>query len=137
MMSRETVMIKEKKSVVDKIRKKYKNPNLSEKDAKKIATLEATNKVLVGASAAAGVVTVIDLFVPDPVLGLDEAALVALTTLLGSASAFVNNKIDKIAKEENSDIQMEEIAKLSGQLADAAAKAKDSRARTAAAKANR
>jgi len=129
MMSRETVMIKEKKSVVDKIRKKYKNPNLSEKDAKKIATLEATNKVLVGASAAAGVVTVIDLFVPDPVLGLDEAALVALTTLLGSASAFVNNKIDKIAKEENSDIQMEEIAKLSGQLTDAASKAKASRAR--------
>lgn len=129
MMSRETVMIKEKKSVVDKIRKKYNNPNLSEKDAKKIATLEATNKVLVGASAAAGVVTVIDLFVPDPVLGLDEAALVALTTLLGSASAFVNNKIDKIAKEENSDIQMEEIAKLSGQLTDAASKAKASRAR--------
>ena len=129
MMSRETVMIKEKKSVVDKIRKKYKNPNLSEKDAKKIATLEATNKVLVGASAAAGVVTVIDLFVPDPVLGLDEAALVALTTLLGSASAFVNNKIDKIAKEENSDIQMEEIAKLSGQLTDAASKAKASRTR--------
>lgn len=129
MMSRETVMIKEKKSVVDKIRKKYKNPNLSEKDAKKIATLEVTNKVLVGASAAAGVVTVIDLFVPDPVLGLDEAALVALTTLLGSASAFVNNKIDKIAKEENSDIQMEEIAKLSGQLTDAASKAKASRAR--------
>ena len=129
MMSRETVMIKEKKSVVDKIRKKYKNPNLSEKDAKKIATLEATNKVLVGASAAAGVVTVIDLFVPDPVLGLDEAALVALTTLLGSASAFVNNKIDKIAKEENSDIQMDEIAKLSGQLTDAASKAKASRAR--------
>lgn len=129
MMSRETVMIKEKKSVVDKIRKKYKNPNLSEKDAKKIATLEATNKVLVGASAAAGVVTVIDLFVPDPVLGLDEAALVALTTLLGSASAFVNNKIDKIAKEENSDIQMEEIAKLSGQLTDVASKAKASRAR--------
>ena len=129
MMRRETVMIKEKKSVVDKIRKKYKNPNLSEKDAKKIATLEATNKVLVGASAAAGVVTVIDLFVPDPVLGLDEAALVALTTLLGSASAFVNNKIDKIAKEENSDIQMEEIAKLSGQLTDAASKAKASRAR--------
>ena len=128
-MSRETVMIKEKKSVVDKIRKKYKNPNLSEKDAKKIATLEVTNKVLVGASAAAGVVTVIDLFVPDPVLGLDEAALVALTTLLGSASAFVNNKIDKIAKEENSDIQMEEIAKLSGQLTDAASKAKASRAR--------
>jgi len=129
MMSRETVMIKEKKSVVDKIRKKYKNHNLSEKDAKKIATLEATNKVLVGASAAAGVVTVIDLFVPDPVLGLDEAALVALTNLLGSSSAFVNNKIDKIAKEENSDIQMEEIAKLSGQLTDAASKAKASRAR--------
>ncbi len=136
-MSRETVMVKEKKSVVEKIRQKYNNPNLSEKDAKKIATLEVTNKILTGATAVAGIITVIDLFVPDPVLGFDEVALTALTGLLGGASAFVDNKIDKIAKEENADIQMEEVTKLSGQLADAAAKAKDSRARVAAAKANR
>ena len=136
-MSRETVMLKEKKSKVEKIREKYKNPNLSEADANKIARLETTNKILNGATAIAGVITVIDLFVPDPCFGLDEAALAALTGLLGGASAFVDNKIDKIAKEANADIQMEEVNKLSGQIADAAKKAKDSRARTAAAKANR
>ena len=81
-MSRETVVIPEKKRKIEKIKKKFNNPEMSDSTATKIASLEVTNNLLKAATITAGVVTVIDLFVPDPVFGLDEAALASITGLL-------------------------------------------------------
>ena len=129
-MSRETIFIPEKKKKIENIKNKYHNMSMSDSAASKIASLEATNNILRTATALAGVVTVIDFFVPDPVLGLDEAALTAITGLLGYASSVVNNKIDDIATSDNAELKMEEITKLSGQLSDVASKVKKSRGNT-------
>lgn len=126
-MSREAVFVEEKKKKIEKVKKKYKNMALSDNDALKIARLDTLNGVLKAATGAVGLVTVIDFFVPDPVLGLDEAALTAITGLLGYSASVVNNKIESIANSSDASIKMEEITNLSGQLSDVASKVKKSR----------
>lgn len=129
-MSRETVFIKEDKKKIEKVKRKYKNMTMSDETAKKIVRLDTINNILKTATGAVGLITVIDFFVPDPVLGLDEAALTALTGLLGYTSSVVNNKIDDIATSDNTELKMEEITKLTGQLTDVASKVKNSRKNT-------
>ena len=126
-MSRETIFIPEKKKKIENIKNKYHNMSMSDSAASKIASLEATNNILKTATALAGVVTVIDFFVPDPVLGLDEAALSALTGLFGYASKLVDNKIDAIANSGNANLEMSEINKLTEQISNAAKNIKNSR----------
>lgn len=126
-MSREAVFVPEKKEKIEKIKRKYKNMAMSDKDAEKIRTLEVTNNVLKAATAAAGVITVIDFFVPDPVLGLDEAALTALTGLFGYASSVVHNKIEAISNSDDAGFQMDEVTKLSDEIGKAAKSVKRSR----------
>lgn len=128
-MSREAVFVPEKKEKIEKIKRKYKNMAMSDKDAEKIRTLEVTNSVLKAATAAAGVITVIDFFVPDPVLGLDEAALTALTGLFGYASSVVHNKIEAIANSDDAGLQMDEVTKLTEEIGKAAKSVKNSRAK--------
>lgn len=129
-MSRETVFVSEKKSKIEKVKRKYKDMSMSDETANKIVKLNTLNKILKTATGAVGLITVIDFFVPDPVLGLDEAALTALTGLLGYTSSVVNNKIDDIATSDNTELKMEEITKLTGQLTDVASKVKNSRKNT-------
>lgn len=129
-MSRETVFVSEKKSKIEKVKRKYKNMSMSDETANKIVKLNTLNNILKTATSAVGLITVIDFFVPDPVLGLDEAALTALTGLLGYTSSVVNNKIDDIATSDNTELKMEEITKLTGQLTDVASKVKNSRKNT-------
>ena len=129
-MSRETEFIKEDKKKIEKVKIKYKNMTMSDETAKKIVRLDTLNNILKTATGAVGLITVIDFFVPDPVLGLDEAALTALTGLLGYTSSVVNNKIDDIATSDNTELKMEEITKLTGQLTDVASKVKNSRKNT-------
>ena len=129
-MARETVFIKEDKKKIEKVKRKYKNMTMSDETAKKIVRLDTLNNILKTATGAVGLITVIDFFVPDPVLGLDEAALTALTGLLGYTSSVVNNKIDDIATSDNTKLKMEEITKLTGQLTDVASKVKNSRKNT-------
>ena len=126
-MSRETIFVPEKKKKIENIKNKYHNMSMSDSAASKIASLEATNNILKTATALAGVVTVIDFFVPDPVLGLDEAALSALTGLFGYASKLVDNKIDAIANSGNANLEMSEINKLTEQISNAAKNIKTSR----------
>lgn len=129
-MSRETVFVSEKKNKIEKVKRKYKNMSMSDETANKIVKLNTLNNILKTATSAVGLITVIDFFVPDPVLGLDEAALTALTGLLGYTSSVVNNKIDDIATSDNTELKMEEITKLTGQLTDVASKVKNSRKNT-------
>ena len=111
-MDRETVIIPEKKLRIEKIKKKYKNMQMSDDTAEKINRLEVTNKILKGAAILSGIITAVDFIVPDPVLGLDEVALTAITGLIKGSSSLVENKIDALANEENANLSMDEISKI-------------------------
>lgn len=126
-MARETVVIPEQKRRIEKIKKKFNNPEMTDSTATKIASLEATNKLLKAATVGAGVITVIDLFTPDPVFGLDEAALASITGLLKYSSTVVDNKIDSLAKSDDVSLQMDEVTKLTEQLSKVAGAVKNSR----------
>ena len=123
-MSKEAVMIPEKKKRIEKVKAKYKNMSMSDDTAMKIVRLNTLNNVLKAATGVVGLVTVIDYFVPDPLLGLDEAALTAITGLLGYSSSLVNNKIDSIAASDDAELKMEEINNLTNKLTDVAGKVK-------------
>ena len=112
MENRETIIIPEKKKKIENIKKKYNNLQMQDKTAEKIIRLETVNNVLTIASGLAGVITVIDLFIPDPVLGLDEAALVGITTLLSTSTRFINNKINDLAEKESAQVSIEEVSNL-------------------------
>ena len=123
-MSKEAVIIPEKKKKIENVKAKYKNMSMSDETAMKIVRLNTLNSVLKTATGAVGLITVIDFFIPDPVLGLDEAALTAITTLLGYSSSLVDNKIDKIAASDDAELKMEEINNLANKLSDVAGKVK-------------
>ena len=123
-MSKEAVMISENKKKIEMVKNKYKNMSMSDETAMKIVRLNTINSVLKTATGAVGLITVIDFFIPDPVFGLDEAALTAITTLLGYSSSLVDNKIDKIAASDDAELKMEEINNLANKLSDVAGKVK-------------
>jgi len=93
-------------------KKKYKNMQMNDDTAEKIIHLEVTNKILKGAAILSGIITVVDFIVPDPVLGLDEVALTAITGLIKGSSSLVENKIDALVNEENASLSMDEISKM-------------------------
>lgn len=126
-MSRETVVIPEKKRKIEKIKKKFSNPEMSDSTATKIASLEVTNSLLKAATITAGIITTIDVFTPDPVFGLDEAALASITGLLKYSSTLVENKIEDLANSDDTSIKMDEVTKLTEQLSNAASNVKRSR----------
>ena len=111
-MERKTVVIPEKKIKIEKIKEKYNNLSMKDETAKKIIALELTNGILKAATVGAGLITVIDYFIPDPVPIIDEAILTGITTLLGTSTKIVQNKIDELAVSDNTTLKMEEINKL-------------------------
>lgn len=126
-MARETVVIPEQKRKIENIKKKFNNQEMTDSTATKIASLEVTNKILKAATITAGVITVIDLFTPDPVLGLDEAALASITGLLKYSSTVVENKIESLANSNDASIQIDEVTKLTEQITKTASNVKRSR----------
>lgn len=122
---REALIIPEKKEKIEKIKAKYNNMQMSNDVALKINRYEVANKILKAATAAVGVVTVIDLFVTDPIAGLDEAALATITGLLGYSTTLVNNKIEDLVKTGSAQVQVEEINKLTEQIGTIANKVKE------------
>lgn len=120
---REAVMIPEKKEKIERIKRKYNNMQMSDDTAKKIRTLEVVNNVLLVATAISGVGTAISyLPLPDDAVGFfwDEAIFTGATVLLTSASAIVKNKINDLAATGNAEVKMEEVNKLSGEMANIA-----------------
>lgn len=119
-MSRETLIVPEKKDKITKIKAKYKNMQMDDDVAKKIQRYEIVNKILKTAAVGAGIITAVDIIVPDPLLGIDEVALTAITSLLGGASTLVDKKIDELVKDGNTSLQMQEVTKLTDQITTAA-----------------
>lgn len=111
-MARKTVIIPEKKEVINNIREKYNNLEMAEGTALKIASLEATNEILAKAVKVAGVAFVIDLIVPDPVIGIDEALLGAITAATKTANVIITNKIGELAATGTTEMKVEEITRL-------------------------
>lgn len=114
-MERSAIYIDEKKEKIDKIRKKYNNMLLEDKQAEKIIKLESTNEILTTATKIVGILTVINWIIPDTLPIIDEAILTGITTLLGTSSKIVENNIDSIAKTGSSQVKIEEIEKLTNQ----------------------
>lgn len=111
-MARKTVIIPEKKEVINNIREKYNNLEMAEGTALKIASLEVTNEILAKAVKVAGVAFVIDLIVPDPVIGIDEALLGAITAATKTANVIITNKIGELAATGTTEMKVEEITQL-------------------------
>lgn len=126
-MERQTIIIPEEKVKIENIKRKYKNMQMSDSAANKIISLEATNEILKLAGKAAGIITIINFIIPDPVLGLDEMALAAITGLLNMASNMVENKIDAVANSGDASLQMSEIMQLTEQMGNVATSVKSSR----------
>lgn len=124
-MSREAVIVPEKKSKIEKIKRKYNNMAMDDNVAEKISRLEVTNNILKAATGVVGVVAALDWIILDPVPGVDEAVFTGATALLGLASSIVGNKIDDLANTGNADLQMDEVNKLSNQLSEVAKKTKE------------
>lgn len=114
-MARKTVVIPEKKQKIENIKRKYKQPDMSDKTAQKIQRLEITNGALKTAVAVSGIITVIDLIVPDPAPLVDEAVLVGCTTLLQLSSSIVDKKIDSLVNNEPTAVSINDMNNLTTQ----------------------
>lgn len=115
-MARKTVIIPETKEVINKIKTKYNNMEMSDSTALKIASLEVTNKILKKTANIAGIAFIIDLIVPDPIIGVDEILLGTITAATKTANSIINNKIDELALNGETELQTEEINKLASSI---------------------
>ena len=81
----------------------------NEKLRHKINELEQINKVLSIFTNIVGVITIIDLIIPDPLFGIDEIALASLTTLLGVIGALINRNIERLKREGKFTLKISDI----------------------------
>lgn len=117
MEEREMLVLSEKKDKINKIKEKYKNLEMSDETASKVGKLEVLNKVLKGALIISGITTVIDIIIPDPVLGIDEALLTLITGTLKLSQSFVDKHIKDLVEEEKTNVTAEEVTSLTNNLA--------------------
>lgn len=68
------------------------------------------------ASNIAGIAFIIDLIVPDPIIGVDEFFLGTITAATKTANSIINNKIDELALSGETGAQAEEINKLASSI---------------------
>ena len=121
------IVIEEDKKKIEKIKKKYKNLAMDDATASKINKLEITNKLLNSAMVLAGFATVIDFVIPDPILGLDEATLVAITTALKIVRIQIKKHINDLAISGETEIKQEDVVDLSKKLINIAENIKSNR----------
>ena len=115
-MERKAVVVPEDKKKIEKIKKKYNNPNMTDEVANKIIKLEVTSNVLKTATFISGVITTFDWLIPDNIPFLDEIVLTGLTALLSSGTKIVDKKIDDLAKTGSTRVEMNDISDLSSKM---------------------
>lgn len=101
---RQPLIIKETKDTINRIK------------SSKVERLEVVSKVLGTATMVAGVITAIDLIVPDPVFGLDEAALTAITALIGTGKGIVDKQIASLKESDNYSYDQDQVNDLAKKI---------------------
>jgi len=109
------------------IKEKYNKPNMSDEIAKKIKSLEVINKILILGTIVIGIITILDIFTPDPIFLLDEAALAAITGFLKVASSIVKKKIALLVETNKAKITAKDIEEISKEATNTAKSIKRSR----------
>ena len=94
---------------------------------KEIKKYEIIEKVLIAFAIIIGVITVVDIFLPDPVFMLDEASLAAITGLLTYLSSLVRKKIEELKNGEKKKIDAKEIEEITTKVTETASKVNRSR----------
>lgn len=110
-----------------KIKDKYNKPDMSDEVASKIKKLEILNKLFIIGTVIIGVITIIDIFTPDPLFLLDEATLAAITGLLKTLSSITKKKIATLIETNSLKITSKEIEDLSKDVTNVAKNVKRTR----------
>jgi len=93
----------------------------------KIKKLERLKTICMSFTILVGIITVIDLFLPDPVLLLDEAALASITGLFTMFTSSIDSKIRDLRNGNKLKISNEEITDLTNAIGTTANAVKKSR----------
>ena len=108
-------------------KRKYKKLDMSDATASKIRNLEVIHKLLLLGTFIIGIITIIDIFVPDPVFLLDEAALAAITGFFKTAATFTKKKIALLVETDSAKMSTEDVEELSKNIKNATKNIKRSR----------
>ena len=81
----------------------------NDKLRQKIYDLEQINRVFYMLTNIVGIITIIDLIIPDPLFGIDEVALASLTSLFGLITALINRNIERLKKEGKFTLKIQDI----------------------------
>lgn len=79
------------------------------KIANKIRRLEQLKTVFMTLAIVIGIITVVDIFIPDPILLLDEAALASITGLFTLIMTQIDEKIKKLKSGNNANVTLDEV----------------------------
>lgn len=94
---------------------------------KQIKTYSILRIILIILTIALGVITIVDIFVPDPVFALDEAALASITGLLTFLITLVSKKEDELKNGVNNKMDSKDIEELTTKVTNTASEVKRSR----------
>lgn len=98
---------------------------MDKKIKNKIKRLEIIDKILIIFTVIIGIITVIDIFIPDPIFLLDEAALASITGLLTYISTIIRKKIDSLKENKELKIDSKELVSKVSETAVSIKKSRD------------
>jgi len=93
----------------------------------RLKRLEIIEKILTIATIVVGIITVIDIFIPDPIFLLDEAALASITGLCQLIAGLVRSKMDEIENGGKAKLDYKEVEEVTNKVKEAAKTVKNSR----------
>jgi hypothetical protein len=96
---------------------------MSEYDSKvikKINKLEKLKTVFTTLAIVIGVITIIDLILPDPILFIDEVVFTSLTGLFTIIMATIDDKIKKLQTGVNAKVTIDEVKEITDAVTETA-----------------
>lgn len=96
---------------------------------KKIRKLQRAKAFFLSITIIIGIITIIDIFVPDPILFLDEAALASLTGFFMFMCSSIDAKISDLKMGNTAPIKVQDVKEITTRLNDTAKSVKRSRNR--------